>query len=650
MANTPGRNFSSQVSHVQSGSAVSASNTSKATRQLEQRTNYLKEIVDAIEAGELIVRREQSVHPDVLEGSPVYWDATESRYDLALAAVEDDASSSSLVPTASSDCIGICLSKSNSTTGMIACVGSALFTSEQMDNMIDGDVVPGRYYLSAVNPGKLVKQRPPVTVAVAYVLGPSNACESSSWVFINPQMRDFLEDHVHYQFDLTPLPAGEHSMPLAGVAGHHVINNADADLPGWLPANHASFNGTAPTGAKFGYNFAAHPELAAVWPPIPASAAVLEMSKPFTDNANLLVFNGHHRVGDDYVKIDKYGIWWLTSCYNQVPWPTAIDTTPNSSSLSSVSASASSSSSVFEEEDCPIYDQPICIKLSFVKMTFATDKSVVTSLQPATDEPISFVNCDGEEANTGDLFAKINVDALIADDNVRGGTALKQISGGKLLFEQGWVAEALIAGSDNVVLTGTHQELLDPTAAASDSNPTIHQGIVTVDVVLDPTERELNPQIVKLGDALEREYSGIMYLGFPTGRDSGIRMRFNIPPGGLPTNPKLKIRALVFGRAAGPFSEMTMGYYRVVRPTDGVPTAISSGDTAITFDVVTPSDDYDGLGTDLPLDNVIEVESDEFTIAAGDTVFVDLSRASDATPLFQADIGLIRIGGVIVAG
>ena len=51
MPNTPGRNFSSRVSHVQPGSPVSAGNTGKSTRELEQRTNYLKEIIDAVELG-----------------------------------------------------------------------------------------------------------------------------------------------------------------------------------------------------------------------------------------------------------------------------------------------------------------------------------------------------------------------------------------------------------------------------------------------------------------------------------------------------------------------------------------------------------------------------------------------------------------------
>jgi len=274
----------------------------------------------------------------------------------------------------------------------------------------------------------------------------------------------------------------------------------------------------------------------------------------------------------------------------------------------------------------------------------------VTSLQPDTDEPLEFVNCDGEVSRTGDLFARLNILAMIAPNEYYGGQCLKEIVDSTLKFGVGWMTEGIIAGSEELILSSTRQRGLDPALAISATNPAVHQGIVTATLQLDPTEREMNPQITRLGDALEREHKEVEYIGFPDGRDSAIRMRYNVPPSGLPTTPNIKIRALVWGRAEGPFSAMTMSYYRIARPTDGVPTPVVEGDTAITFDVVTPSDDYDGLGTNLPLDNVIEVESEEFSVAAGDTIYVTLSRASGAVPLFAADIGVIRIGGIIVPG
>lgn len=633
------RSFSSRVPHVQPGSAVAAGNTSAATRALEQRTNFLREVLEAIEAGRLLVHRDQTLSVDVAEGDAVYWDATNKRFDRALAAVANDPVTSVFVPLPTADCLGICMVKDNTTSGTIATLGMVKLTHSVLSAMTEGDTTPGRYYLSAASPGKLVRQRPAVTASVAYVMGPVDDCESASWVFINPQLKDFLENHIHYQFHLTPYPAGTHVPPVPGE--HHEITSPDPEARGWLPADHASFNGTAPPGAQFGYNLKAHGELNRLWPPLPESAAVLEMYQPTLEGAESK-FAGLERVQSVYAVIDKRGIWWMTSCYNQVPWDTTLDTT--NSDVSSVS-----SESVSEMDACP-KDPAIEIILSFLKMTFATDKTVVTSLQPETGQPIEFVNCDGLDAKTGDLFARLSVIAMLDPTLIRGGIVLKEIADSTLKFKRGWVTEGLYAGSDEIVLNGTHQELLDPTQDESESNPRIHQGLCRIDVQLDPSERELSPQIVKLGDALEREYKKVTYLGFPNGRDSGIRMRFNVPPSGLPNSPKLAIRGLIFGRAAGPFSAMTMSYYRMPRPTAGSPVPVVEGDTTITFDVVTPTDDYDGAGTNLPVDRAVEVESTAFTIAPGDTVFVTLSRSKDASPLFQADVGVIRIGGIIVPG
>jgi len=618
-------NFPSRVSHVQPNSAVSAGNTSASTRDLEARTNYLKAVIDAIEAGQLLVRREQAVAVDVVEGDAVYWDDENKRFDRALAGVVENEEVNSLLPTASSDCLGICVTKESSTAGTIGLVGMVQVSNDVLESMIDGTTAPGRYYLSSANPGKLVSQRPPVSVAVLYVLGPADDCETASWVYINPQMRDFLEDHIHYEFDLTAEPAGTHTPPSAG--NPHTITSADSAQMGWLPADDASFNGNAPEGAMFGYNMAAHTALNNVWPPVPISAAIIEMHQPSLTEIER--FEGLERVPSDYITIDKFGIWWMTNCYNQVPWSTTNDTTSS--------------------ESCPL-EPPVRVVLSFLKMTFATDKSVVTSLQPAAGAPLRFVDCEGADATTGDLYASLDTDAMVQDENERGGNVFKSLDDNTLSFNRGWVAEGLIAGSDAVQLTGSNQELTDPEEVESESNPMIHRGLITVDVVTDPTERELLPHITKLNDTLERELGGMTYLAFPPGRDSSLIMEFRVPPAGLPTNPQMKIRTQVFGRATGPFSGILMVYARVARPTAGTPTSVPPSTTSLTYDIVTPTDDYDGGGTDLPADNAIEVESSEFAVSAGDTVFITMTREDFAVPEYNNDIGLLRPSGVIVAG
>lgn len=621
------RAFVSRVRHVAPGSPVSSGNTSRPTRQLEARENYLEERLDGIEAQQLLVYPEQTIIAEAEVGQPVYWNKTTQQFELALAGVEPDPESGTLVPLESSDCLGLVLRKLHATLADIATIGVAKFST--LAAAIDGDLIPGRYYLSSAEAGKLTRQRPAVSVPVCHVIGPQDDCDQNVWAVVHPQTRDFLESHIHYRFDLVCHPAGDTVPP---TDGHHTITNADAGLAGWLPADDASFNGHAPTGANFGYNLAAHPELAKLWPPIPLEAVVV-----FWDRGDGSLRGATEiptRGFEPRVIIDRYGIWWMTDCTGEVPWPPELDTfTEASASLSSQSLSSG-------QEICPPTDHMRLI-LAYASMLFATDKSVVTSLEPDTDQPISFVNCDSAEAKTGALKARLDLSTSIGETDAVGSQVLKQIVGPGFKFDEGYVVEGIIAGNDNIVITSDQQRYETPGDPETD---VVHQGIITLDVNLEPGERELSPVLTKLQDALERTFRGVAYLGLPTDRDSAVRMRFEVPVTGLPSNPKLVLRTWLFGRGiVGPWSEVTAGYYRLALPTDGSPTAITEGDTALTFDVVDPSD---GVAAD----HVIVVESNEFTIAPGDTIYIQLSRADDASPSYDNDIGIVRAVGVIVSG
>lgn len=619
-------NFANNVRHVQSGEAVSAGVTSRPTKDLEQRTNYLRESLFAIEEGRLLLWKGQRVAAEVLEGNAVYWDAANQQYDRALAAVEVDPASGTLVPKASCDCTGICHHKTSGTMADIAVAGVAWFAD--LTAMTPSPATPGRYYLSAQEPGQLTLQKPAITVPVCIILGPLDACDQNSWVYIMPQLRDFLGDHTHYRFDLVCRPAGRHAPPAPGEA--HVITDADATEQGWLPADDASFNGHAPTGAKFGYNLARHQQLSRVWPPLPLQSATLfwDRAHEYT-GATEIPSQGHHRV----VTCDIYGIWWMSDCYGDVPWPTNYDNTGSDTMPDSLSSES------VDDFDCP-RDEDMRVILSFLHMLFMNAQTTVTSLQPGADQPISFRNCDGNAATTGDLWAFLNLAALVDSGEYAGGRAFKQLVGTELTFGLGWMAEGLTSASEYVILSGSHQRLLDPDEPAGVDNPTVHQGIVQVDVNLDPAERELPPQIVRLGDAMERLYQNVPYIGFPNLRDSGIRMRMNVPSAGLPDNPQMCVRTMLFGRASGELPTLTMTYQRLARPTVGSPTVVAEGDTAVTFSVG---------GVAVVADEAIEIESATFPVVAGDTVLVSIERAADGG-YDTAEVGIIRATGIVTGG
>lgn len=624
----PKKHFVSSIKHVQAGESVSAGVASRAPKANEANALFLKEVVDSIQAGEALFIREATVAPSVIEGDAVHWSAENQRFEKAIAAVEPDAESGVLVTAASSDVTGVVHTKANDTLACLAILGKHRFSDNALTNAF-GSTSPeaGRYYLSSDEPGKLVKQRPPVSVQVLQVC-------SNGDIILNPQLRDFLEDHIHYRFELEAQPAGTVDGDAAQASGRHEIITADPSVRGWLPADDPTFNDTAPAGAVFGYNLSQHSALEKVFPPIPVAAAAV-----IVDRGENLTGGTEVPLGSDgLVIIDANGIWWMSNCFGDAPWPQGLVNTPDSSSSSSASSqssssssSLSSSSSAFQPE-CP-REERMRIILNYVRMVFATDKSVVTSLAPADGSPVTVVNCDGDAAKTGDLKLGLNLD-LTTEDGVLGSKVVKELTN-SLSIKTGNVTEGLIAGNGNVSLSGTVQRNLDPD---DPSSPLVHQGIVSVNVTLTPAEQELDPQIIRLDDAVERFLDQIPYVGFPPGRSSGIRIRVNVPPVGLPANPKLKFRALLFGTVTGTLPSMSFDRRTLVRPTASTPTPLPTSDTSLTF----PSN------TAVTAEEVIEVETSLFDIAAGDTVYATLSRSQGDG--YTGEVGEVRLGAIIVAG
>lgn len=615
--------WTNNVRHIQRGESVSAGVAGRPDRALEGRTAYLKDRLDEAALGRANFDADATISPDLLEGQPVFWNDESQRYEKALAAVENDVASGTLVVQPSSECVGLLYAKTSATQGHVVLSGIVKLSS--ITNAIDGPVEAGRYYLSSAAAGKLVKQRPSVTVAVCFVLGPKETCDDDPWVIVSPQVRDFLEDHIHYRFSLTCLPAGMHSAADAAEAGRHVITDPDSTEPGWLPADDPIFDGKAPTGAVFGYNLGQHESLNRVWPPVPLQAVAV-----LWDKGQGLVGATEVPLGrDGLVIVDGNGIWWMSDCLGDVPWPEDYDNTSVDSSSSSSASSESSASA----PECPRIET-MRVEIIYLRQVFGNDRTVVTSLQPGPESPITVLNCDGEPATTGDLKLGLNLQFLLDPDLVNGSTVFKELTEG-FKFKRGVVTEGLIAGDDSVVLTGTVQRPL----SAADGAPTVHQGIVQVRVNLEPTDRELPPQIVRLADAVERLYKDVPYVGLPEAQDASVRLRINVPPAGLPTVPRLKIRAVLFGRVAATLPPLTMTYRRLPTPAaGGAVVALPTSDTSLAFDSELP----------IGVDEMVAVESEDFVVTAGDTVLVTIARAADAG--YAGEVGIIRWGGVLISG
>lgn len=637
-------NWQYNIKHVQPGEPVQAGIVGRPDRTLEERTEYLKDRLDAAELGRAIFEVDATISPDVEVGHAVYWNWTTQRYEKALVAVELDDATQVFTVQPSSDCVGMCYKKKANDRADIVLRG--LVTFDNLDNSIGQTVAPGKYYLSAVEAGKLSKQKPPVTVVVCHVQGPRDNCSDKLRVVVMPQSRDYVEEHTHYRFDLVPRPAGTNTVVTVGGQQRHTIEDPDAELQGWLPADHPTFRrdpndpttNYAPAGALFGYNIKKHAALNRVWPPIPVQSVSM-----LWDKGQDLVGATEIPLGRAGLAIcDVNGIWWMSDCQGDVPWPADYD--PETSFPNN------------EGDECP-RGEVMRVVVVYLRMLLGNDRTVVTSLVPDTDQvgeelitsPIAITNCDDLAASTGDL--KLNVDLQVRAGDATGGQVIKNVVNRHQLT-RGWMAEGVVTTTPDFLvikgsrptasmrnLTPTEKTALGITTAA---NVPVYQGLVRIDYTDNLVEREISPQIIRLSDTVERLYMDIPYLGFPAGQSSLLRVRLNVPEANLDQNLKMKIRVRLFGRGGTPTSaallpELYMSYRRLPRP----------GVNALQLPTVDTDVDFSDSSRSLLIDTVVECNSDEFNVEAGDTVLVTIERRGGVGDQYENDVGVLRIAGIV---
>lgn len=637
-------NWQYNIKHVQPGEPVQAGIVGRPDRTLEERTEYLKDRLDASELGRAIFEVDATISTDVEIGHAVYWNWTTQRYEKALVAVELDDVTQVFTVQPSSDCVGICYRKKSADRADIVLRG--LVTFDNLDNSIGQTVAPGKYYLSAVEAGKLSKQKPPVTVVVCHVQGPRDNCSDKLRVIVMPQSRDYVEEHTHYRFDLVPRPAGTNTVVTVDDQQRHVIEDPDAEMQGWLPASHPTFRrdpddpatNYAPVGAVFGYNIKKHAALNRVWPPIPVQSVSM-----IWDKGQDLVGATEIPLGKAGLAIcDVNGIWWMSDCLGDVPWPPDYD--PETSFPNN------------EGDECP-RGEVMRVVVIYLRMLLGNDRTVVTSLVQDTDQvgeeliasPLAITNCDDLPASTGDL--KLNLDLQTRPEETLGGQAVKGVANRHQLL-RGWVAEGLVTTTpDFLVVKGSR-----PTESMRNLTPTektalgittssavpVHQGLLRIDYTDNLVEREISPQIIRLSDTVERLYMDIPYLGFPAGQSSLLRVRLNVPEANLDQSLKMKIRVRLFGRDGTPSTatllpELYMSYRRLPRP----------GVNALQLPTVDTDVDFSDSSRSLFIDTVVECNSDEFDVEAGDTVLVTIERRSDIADQYENDVGVLRIAGIV---
>jgi hypothetical protein len=529
----------------------------------------------------------------------MYFDATTGIYRRALAAVELDPVNGWYVVAQSAFVVGLLYEKSTSTTGSIVSIGMVRDFATELANVIDDPAEAGPYYLSMIEPGKLVMQRPAVGIYTLYNRGDGSA-------HVSPVQKDTLENHIHYRFDLHAEPAGVPNCIQYDDGQKHWIVEPDNTLPGWLPADDPVFNGTAPEGAIFGYNLALHPELLRVWPPQPSDTAYIEV------NTHSVEINDSEC---PRVIVDATGLWWMQNCYGAAPWP------PEYPGCISSSSSLSSSSSSDDPCQCltPLEYVPghgnermdqMSIVLWFAKMVAKTDSAVVTSLSPDGDNsPITVLNCEGQPQSTGRLNLGLDLSKLSETYPSPGFKVVKGFDANNIL--RGPAVTGLKPSSDlSIVGIGTEGEDWELSSGGE------YRGDLLIglrDRTGDP--RDYTPNLVSV-DSVRDEYDRVnkfFYLHFPGDRASSTRYRVNIPITGLSADPLEAYLWFWFvGRSAGALPQLDASYRRYPEAS-GTPAVLPTGDTDIVPGGWTP-------GLSLAAGEYAYAATPVFDIVAGDRI------------------------------
>jgi hypothetical protein len=599
--------FERFIQFVQNGEPVSASVTNRPTEQLDQNVRHLWATMEAIGFGSTLCARMQPINGNLQVGQPVYFDTVTGKFEPAFAVVDSDPVSGFMVFPDRAQVWGVVSYKHALESADILLQGFLkvdIRAAVDITVPADEPVPAGLWYLSSSDVGKLTQQAPPVTVPVLKT-------DATGGVYVNPEFRDFLENHRHYVFQLAMQPAGTTIPPIPG--DPHVITDADSDLPGWLPADHAVFAGNAPVGAKFGYNIAAEPVLSGVFPPVPLQSAMVVMQRPsvYTEIDKPRIYG--QELTPDLVIVDRNGIWWMRDCYDEVPWPTLLDT------------GYSESSSVYELDACDGTDSEYSLRLYFTRVGFATDNTAVRSL--SSDDPRIDVFCVGTttQASTGDLALSLNIPFTTREENIFSGLAFKGFDAIEGVFDAGPVLEGVYASTPNVVLQGEY-------FTTDELGRTLHYGRVGVGV-LDQANQELSSQLVRL-DGVTEEHYPVLYLGMPNDTPTSFVVKFEVPST-APASSSFRYIVRLLGRAAGTLPQLTIDYYKSARPVDGLTTPIAVTQSYASLAITTVAA--------VTANTAVEATSEVLTVDPGDIVYIRVKRnPSDVGDAYAGEVGVMQ--------
>ncbi len=488
------------VQLIQDGQPVDAAHTNVPITDLAQRTAALKQILDALEAGQILRIDDVTLQAGMSIGTPVYLDV-DNVFKPAATALANNSVGGALA--AVSYVYGILIAKDSDTLGSLALGGrlTSLSTDDWAVVMEGGEFAVGHYWLSAITEGKISLSPGPLAIYIG------QAKEDGSFLVRLPAPNYGAHEHDH--FVLVGKPAGTVVDP--GVGEDQTIDTPDSDQRGWLPAEAPYFDPDhIPDGAVFGYNFAPTEEdpLRAAFPPVPLDGVTFEQDGLILPDTKVIV--------------NEFGIWWLDNSYGNAPWPV-------------------------DYADTSIADD---IDFWFSRLLFATANSLVTRLELHPDSVlnIEILNPSDQLATAGNLKLRVlSVLEEVADDD-DGNLAVKDISGGG--FTRGPTINRLFPGP-GVTLS-----------AASGSAIAGFYGDVIVSASAS-SALQGEAEVVNLANAREDTTADVQMVVLPTGRTAGPIFTMSVSAL-APATSTMRLKAWLYCDKSGTVPAGVTVEYRIV--------------------------------------------------------------------------------------
>lgn len=249
------------------------------------------------------------------------------------------------------------------------------------------------------------------------------------------------------------------------------------------------------------------------------------------------------------------------------------------------------------------------IDFYFTKMTFKVGSAMVTSLAPA-DTSIVITDANGKAATIGDL--KVSANFAVTNDTADAitGLSFKTLSG--LNLGKGPIIEGLRTTTPNYVSITSDETFIS-------AGNTYSKGLVTLSVSDPSGQREGPVEFTSLDNTELETKSGISYIEFENGQAGSITGKFRVPSTGLPSALNLTISLIVWGFAAGTTPNIPLTYWKFS------PSAVGQSQASPSFTTATAI-----TGAVIDAGDMVELQSDDIEISAGDIIVFTLSRtASD---------------------